>query len=164
MKESAATGIDIFRTFDALNDVSQMAPAIKAVRETGTAVAEVALCYTGNLLDPMEDLYALGYYLNLAQEIVDAGAHILPLGMAFHATFNGPDLRGFFGSLEPKPWVLTRGFGDKALSQRHRSPWLCARAMASAREPTSIFLKRFRTWNLTVFSLMPSFDAMVRLL
>ena len=52
VKEAAATGIDIFRIFDALNDVSQMAPAIKAVRATGTAVAEVALCYTGNLLDP----------------------------------------------------------------------------------------------------------------
>lgn len=79
VKEAAATGIDIFRIFDALNDVSQMAPAIKAVRETGTAVAEVALCYTGNLLDPKEDLYTLDYYLNLAQEIVDAGAHILAI-------------------------------------------------------------------------------------
>src|SRR6185312_14669027 len=76
---AAATGIDIFRIFDALNDVSQMAPAIKAVRATGTAVAEVALCYTGNLLDPNEDLYTLDYYLNLAQEIVDAGAHILAI-------------------------------------------------------------------------------------
>ncbi|RAX50916.1 pyruvate carboxylase [Arthrobacter sp. AQ5-05] len=79
VKEAAATGIDIFRIFDALNDVSQMAPAIKAVRATGTAVAEVALCYTGNLLDPNEDLYTLDYYLNLAQEIVDAGAHILAI-------------------------------------------------------------------------------------
>ncbi|GAA4365813.1 pyruvate carboxylase [Paeniglutamicibacter cryotolerans] len=79
VKEAAASGIDIFRIFDALNDVSQMAPAIKAVRETGTAVAEVALCYTGNLLDPNEDLYTLDYYLNLAQQIVDAGAHILAI-------------------------------------------------------------------------------------
>ncbi|MET1035557.1 MAG: pyruvate carboxylase [Arthrobacter sp.] len=79
VKEAAATGIDIFRIFDALNDVSQMAPAIRAVRETGTAVAEVALCYTGNLLDPAEDLYTLDYYLGLAQEIVDAGAHILAI-------------------------------------------------------------------------------------
>ncbi|GAA1498860.1 pyruvate carboxylase [Paeniglutamicibacter kerguelensis] len=79
VKEAAATGIDIFRIFDALNDVSQMAPAIKAVRATGTAVAEVALCYTGNLLDPNEDLYTLDYYLELAQQIVDAGAHILAI-------------------------------------------------------------------------------------
>ncbi|GHG41631.1 pyruvate carboxylase [Sinomonas cellulolyticus] len=79
VKEAAETGIDIFRIFDALNDVSQMAPAIKAVRETGTAVAEVALCYTGDLLDPAEDLYTLDYYMDLAQKIVDAGAHILAI-------------------------------------------------------------------------------------
>ena len=34
--EAAETGIDIFRIFDALNDVEQMRPAIEAVRETGT--------------------------------------------------------------------------------------------------------------------------------
>ncbi|WP_313812273.1 pyruvate carboxylase [Glutamicibacter sp.] len=79
VKQAAAAGIDIFRIFDALNDVSQMAPAIKAVRETGTAVAEVALCYTGNLLDANEKLYTLDYYLDLAQQIVDAGAHIIAI-------------------------------------------------------------------------------------
>lgn len=79
VNEAAATGIDIFRIFDALNDVNQMAPAIRAVRATGTAVAEVALCYTGNLLDPEEKLYNLDYYLGLARKIVDAGAHILAI-------------------------------------------------------------------------------------
>ncbi|MGO2053455.1 pyruvate carboxylase [Glutamicibacter sp. 287] len=79
VKQAAKSGIDIFRIFDALNDVSQMAPAIKAVRETGTAVAEVALCYTGNLLDSNEKLYTLDYYLNLAQQIIDAGAHIIAI-------------------------------------------------------------------------------------
>ncbi len=77
--EAAASGIDIFRIFDALNDVDQMEPAIRAVRATGTAVAEVALCYTGDLLDPAEDIYTLDYYLALAQRIVDAGAHILAI-------------------------------------------------------------------------------------
>ncbi|MBT2532858.1 pyruvate carboxylase [Arthrobacter sp. ISL-48] len=79
VNEAAATGIDIFRIFDALNDVNQMAPAIRAVRATGTAVAEVALCYTGDMLDPDEKLYTLDYYLGLAQKIVDAGAHILAI-------------------------------------------------------------------------------------
>ncbi|WP_144795174.1 pyruvate carboxylase [Kocuria palustris] len=79
VKEAAATGVDIFRIFDALNDVSQMEPAIKAVRETGTAVAEVALCYTSDLLDPEEKVYTLDYYLDLAQQCVDAGAHILAI-------------------------------------------------------------------------------------
>lgn len=77
VEEAAATGIDIFRIFDALNDVSQMRPAIDAVLATGTAVAEVALCYTGDLSDPAEDRYTLDYYLRLAEQIVDAGAHVL---------------------------------------------------------------------------------------
>ncbi|MEX3610202.1 pyruvate carboxylase [Rothia sp. LK2588] len=79
VKEAAETGVDIFRIFDALNDIEQMTPAIKAVRATGTAVAEVALCYAGNLLDPNEKVYTLDYYLDLAQQIVDAGAHILAI-------------------------------------------------------------------------------------
>ena len=77
--EAAASGIDIFRIFDALNDVDQMKPAIAAVLKAGTAVAEVALCYTADLLNPDEKLYTLDYYLNLAQEIVDAGAHIIAI-------------------------------------------------------------------------------------
>lgn len=77
--EAAASGVDIFRIFDALNDVSQMRPAIDAVLGTGTAVAEVALCYTGDLLDPAEDLYTLDYYVRLAEQVVEAGAHILAI-------------------------------------------------------------------------------------
>ncbi len=79
VQEAADTGIDIFRIFDALNDVDQMRPAIDAVRATGTAVAETALCYTGDLLDPAEKLYTLDYYLRLAERMVDAGAHILAI-------------------------------------------------------------------------------------
>ncbi|RKT31150.1 pyruvate carboxylase [Microbacterium sp. AG1240] len=77
--EAAASGVDIFRIFDALNDVSQMRPAIDAVLATGSAVAEVAVCYTGDLLDPAESLYTLDYYLGLAEQIVDAGAHVLAI-------------------------------------------------------------------------------------
>ncbi|MFM5904009.1 MAG: pyruvate carboxylase [Microbacteriaceae bacterium] len=79
VKEAAATGIDIFRIFDALNDVEQMRPAIEAVLATETAIAEVAMCYSGNLLDPAENLYTLDYYLNLAEQIVAAGAHIIAI-------------------------------------------------------------------------------------
>jgi pyruvate carboxylase len=77
--EATKTGIDVFRIFDALNDVEQMRPAIEAVRNTGTAVAEVALCYTGDLHDPGERLYTLDYYLALAERIVEAGAHVLAI-------------------------------------------------------------------------------------
>jgi pyruvate carboxylase len=79
VEEAAAAGIDIFRIFDSLNDVSQMRPAIDAVRATGTAVAEVALCYTGDLSDPAESLYTLDYYLRLAEQIAEAGAHVLAI-------------------------------------------------------------------------------------
>jgi pyruvate carboxylase len=79
VREATTTGIDIFRVFDALNDVDQMRPAIDAVLETGTAVAEVALCYTGDLLDPAERLYTLDYYLRLADRIAQTGAHILAI-------------------------------------------------------------------------------------
>ncbi|HEX6150911.1 pyruvate carboxylase [Nocardioides sp.] len=79
VEEAAGTGIDVFRIFDALNDVEQMRPAIEAVRATGTAVAEVALCYTGDLSDPRESLYTLDYYLRLAERIVGAGAHVLAI-------------------------------------------------------------------------------------
>ncbi|RYU12789.1 pyruvate carboxylase [Nocardioides iriomotensis] len=79
VQEAAATGIDVFRIFDALNDVEQMRPAIEAVRATSTTLAEVALCYTGDLSDPNETLYTLDYYLRLAERIVDAGAHVLAI-------------------------------------------------------------------------------------
>ncbi|ERG69201.1 pyruvate carboxylase [Segniliparus rugosus ATCC BAA-974] len=79
VREATATGIDIYRIFDALNNVSAMRPAIDAVRATGTSVAEVALCYTGDLSAPGERLYTLDYYLRLAEEIVQAGAHVLAI-------------------------------------------------------------------------------------
>jgi pyruvate carboxylase len=79
VEEATTTGIDVFRIFDALNDVEQMRPAIEAVRETGRSVAEVALCYTGDLSDPEERLYTLDYYLGLAERIVDAGAHVIAI-------------------------------------------------------------------------------------
>ncbi len=77
--EAASTGVDIFRIFDALNNVDQIRPAIEAVRETDHAVAEAALCYTGNMISPAEKLYTLDYYLRLAEELVEAGAHMLAI-------------------------------------------------------------------------------------
>ncbi|MEA4944026.1 MAG: pyruvate carboxylase subunit B, partial [Propionicimonas sp.] len=77
--EAARSGIDIFRIFDALNNVDQIRPAVEAVLETDHAVAEVALCYTGNMTSPSETLYTLDYYLHLAEELVATGAHILAI-------------------------------------------------------------------------------------
>ncbi|CAN5132021.1 pyruvate carboxylase [soil metagenome] len=77
--EAAATGVDIFRIFDALNNIDSMRHAIDAVHATNTTVAEVAMSYTGDLSNPAEDLYTLDYYLRLAEQIVDAGAHVLAI-------------------------------------------------------------------------------------
>lgn len=77
--EAARSGVDIFRIFDALNDVSQMRPAIDAVLETNTTIAEVAMAYSGDLTNPGEKLYTLDYYLKLAEEIVKSGAHVLAI-------------------------------------------------------------------------------------
>ncbi|MGB3301646.1 MAG: pyruvate carboxylase, partial [Gordonia sp. (in: high G+C Gram-positive bacteria)] len=79
VQEAADTGIDIFRIFDALNNIDQMRPAIEAVRETSTTVAEVAMSYTGDLANPNEEVYTLDYYLRLAEQIVESGAHILAI-------------------------------------------------------------------------------------
>jgi pyruvate carboxylase len=77
--EAAASGLDVFRIFDALNNVEAIRPAIEAVLETDHAVAEAALCYTGNMTSPGEKLYTLDYYLHLAEQLVAAGAHILAI-------------------------------------------------------------------------------------
>ncbi len=74
--EAARTGLDIFRVFDALNDVDAMAPAIAAVADQGK-LAEGVLCYTGDLLDPDEHVYTLDHYLSVAEGVLDAGAHVL---------------------------------------------------------------------------------------
>ncbi len=76
VQEAHAAGLDIFRIFDANNDVDRMRPAIEAALEAG-ALAEGALCYTGDLCDPKEDFYTLDYYLRLAEELVQAGVHVL---------------------------------------------------------------------------------------
>jgi pyruvate carboxylase len=76
VEEAHAAGVDIFRIFDANNDVEQMRPAIEATRGVG-ALAEGTLCYTGDLCDPDESLYTLDYYLRLAERLVEAGSHVL---------------------------------------------------------------------------------------
>jgi pyruvate carboxylase len=74
--EAAATGVDIFRVFDAFNDIGQMRPAIQAVLEAGK-LAEGTLCYSGDLSDPAEGLYTLDYYLRVAEGLVATGCHVL---------------------------------------------------------------------------------------
>jgi pyruvate carboxylase len=76
VQQSAEAGVDVFRIFDCLNWVDNMRVAIDAVCETGK-IAEAAICYTGDILDPMRSKYDLRYYIDLAKELESAGAHVL---------------------------------------------------------------------------------------
>lgn len=76
VEKSASAGIDVFRIFDSLNWIEGMKVAIDAVRETGK-VAEASICYTGDILDPNRKKYDLNYYISMARELEQAGAHIL---------------------------------------------------------------------------------------
>jgi pyruvate carboxylase len=78
VSEAARAGIDLFRIFDCLNWVENMRVAIDAVCEAGK-LAEGALCYTGNILDPDRAKYSLRYYVDLARELERAGCHILAI-------------------------------------------------------------------------------------
>lgn len=76
VKESAEQGIDIFRIFDSLNWLKGMEVALDETLKTGK-VAEVAICYTGDILDKNRQKYNLKYYVDTAKEIEKMGAHIL---------------------------------------------------------------------------------------
>ncbi|MCS5662688.1 MAG: pyruvate carboxylase, partial [Flavobacteriales bacterium] len=77
--EAGAKGIDVFRIFDSLNWLEGMKVSIKAVKEQTNSLAEVCVCYTGDIHNPSEKKYTLNYYLDLARRIEDEGAHILAI-------------------------------------------------------------------------------------
>jgi pyruvate carboxylase len=72
----AAEEVDIFRIFDCLNWVENMRVAIDAVVKSGK-VAQGALCYTGDILDPDRAKYSLAYYVDLARQLERAGCQML---------------------------------------------------------------------------------------
>lgn len=72
-------GVDIFRIFDSLNWMENIAPCIDMVRKRTKGIAEGALCYTGDILDGSKTKYNLDYYLRLAKDLENAGAHILAI-------------------------------------------------------------------------------------
>ncbi len=70
-------GIDVFRIFDSLNWVEAMKTSIRTVRNETNALAEVCICYTGDVSNPNEKKFDLRYYIDLARQLEDEGAHIL---------------------------------------------------------------------------------------
>ncbi|HYK77962.1 MAG TPA: pyruvate carboxylase [Daejeonella sp.] len=70
-------GVDVFRIFDSLNWMENIAPCIDMVRKKTGGLAEGSFCYTGDILNPKRSKYNLDYYLRLAKDLENAGSHIL---------------------------------------------------------------------------------------
>jgi pyruvate carboxylase len=79
IEKSAETGIDVFRIFDSLNWLEAMKVSIKTVRERTNSIAEAAICYTGDILDPKQKKYTLDYYVDFAKQLENEGAHIIAI-------------------------------------------------------------------------------------
>ncbi|MEL6717986.1 MAG: pyruvate carboxylase, partial [Bacteroidota bacterium] len=73
--KAAERGIDVFRIFDSLNWTEAMKVSIQTVREETNSIAEACICYTGL----SKKKFTLQYYLDLAKELEDLGAHILAI-------------------------------------------------------------------------------------
>jgi len=69
-------GIDVFRVFDSLNYLDNLKLGIDAAGRAG-GVVEGVLSYAGDVSDPSKTKYTMEYYLNLANELVKAGCHVL---------------------------------------------------------------------------------------
>ncbi|MBQ6370947.1 MAG: pyruvate carboxylase, partial [Firmicutes bacterium] len=76
VKESARSGIDVFRIFDSLNWIDGMTVALDETLNQGK-LAEACICYTGDILDEKRDKYSLQYYVDMAKELERRGTHIL---------------------------------------------------------------------------------------
>ena len=70
VKKSIDNGIDIIRTFDALNDLRNMRTAVKATKQYG-GIAEIAMSYT------ISPVHTEDYFVKLAKEIENMGADII---------------------------------------------------------------------------------------
>ncbi|XP_042236894.1 pyruvate carboxylase, mitochondrial-like isoform X2 [Homarus americanus] len=73
---SVKAGMDVFRVFDSLNYLPNLILGIDAVGNAG-GVIEAAISYSGDITDPSRKKYTLEYYMNLADELVKAGTHVL---------------------------------------------------------------------------------------
>jgi len=79
IEKSWENGVDIFRIFDSLNWMPNMEKSIQAVRQKTGGIAEVAMCYTGDIQNPKRTKYNLQYYKQFAKDIENSGAHMLAI-------------------------------------------------------------------------------------
>lgn len=75
VKQAKDNGVDIFRVFDALNDLEQLKVGVDAVKKAG-GVVEATVCFSGDMLNPNKK-YNLEYYLNVVDKIVEMGTHFI---------------------------------------------------------------------------------------
>jgi oxaloacetate decarboxylase alpha subunit len=68
--KAAENGIDVFRVFDALNDIRNFETAAAAIKETGKHF-QAAVVYT------ISPVHSLDHYLDVAHKLVDMGADSL---------------------------------------------------------------------------------------
>ncbi|OUT23134.1 pyruvate carboxylase [Pichia kudriavzevii] len=94
VKQAKDNGVDIFRVFDALNDLEQLKVGVDAVKKAG-GVVEATVCYSGDMLIPGKK-YNLDYYLETVGKIVEMGTHIL-------------GIKDMAGTLKPKAAKLLIG-------------------------------------------------------
>lgn len=73
---AVTTGMDVFRVFDSLNYLPNQLIGMEAAGAAG-GVVEAAISYTGDITNPTKTKYNLPYYLNLVDQLVAAGAHVL---------------------------------------------------------------------------------------
>lgn len=78
VRQAARAGVDIFRIFDCFNWIENMRVAIDSVGAENK-IAEGAICYTGDILDPTRAKFSLRYYVDLARQLEKAGCHVLGL-------------------------------------------------------------------------------------
>jgi methylmalonyl-CoA carboxyltransferase 5S subunit len=64
--KSAENGMDVFRVFDALNDIRNLRRAVKAVKKSGKH-AQGTICYT------VSPLHTVTGYVELAEQLMDLG-------------------------------------------------------------------------------------------
>jgi len=72
IERSAAGGIDVFRIFDAMNDIRNMKTAIAAALKAGKTV-EGTICYT------ISPVHSVDYFLRLGERLAELGVQIICL-------------------------------------------------------------------------------------
>ncbi|KAL2183851.1 pyruvate carboxylase [Thermothelomyces heterothallicus CBS 203.75] len=72
--QAKKNGVDIFRVFDALNDINQLEVGIKAVQKAG-GVCEGTVVYSGDMLTKKK--YTLEYYMDVVDKLVALDIDVL---------------------------------------------------------------------------------------